>query len=351
LKTFDYSKYKTFALDAEAVSILTKVYTMKGTQRAFMDSAPAVLEAFTTISKIESTEASNKIEGIVATKKRINALLKYKSKPLNRSEAVIAGYGEVLASIHESYNYIPLSVNIILKFHRDLLKFTGLEYGGRFKNTQNIIAECDASGKTTRVIFEPLKPHETPDAVNSICEEYKVALNYHSIDPLILIPIFIHDFLCIHPFSDGNGRMSRLLTLLLFYQNGFTIGKYISIEKIIEKTKYEYYIALEESSDKWNENASSPLPFIKYMLRVLLCAYADFEERVIIVSKEKLTKIDRVKRIFDQTIGKITKDKLIELLPDISKSTINLALNKLVKENYIKIVGDNKNIAFVKIYQ
>ena len=348
MKQFEYAKYKNFALDAEAISLLSKVYETKGKQSTFLEGAPAVLDTLAAISKIQSAEASNRIEGIVTTKDRIEALLKYKSKPINRDEEEIAGYRDVLATIHESHNYIPLTASTILQLHRDLLKFTGLGYAGQFKNTENIIAERDADGKIIRTIFEPLKPYETPAAINSICEEYKTSLAEHLIDPLVVIPIFIHDFLCIHPFNDGNGRMSRLLTLLLFYQCGFTVGKYISIEKIVERTKSDYYAVLEQSSDMWNENENSPLPFIKYMLRVLLSAYADFEERVIVVSKEKLSKSDRIKRVFDLTLGKISKEKLIGLLPDISEATIKLALNKLVKGGYIRIIGSGKNAAYVK---
>jgi Fic family protein len=348
MRTFDYSKYLNYALDGETVALLAKVYEAKGKQNLYTDSNPAVLETLVAISKIQSTEASNRIEGIVTTRERIEALLKRKSKPLNRDEEEIAGYRDVLSTIHESHEYIPLSANTILQRHRDLLKFTGLGYAGHFKNTNNIIAERGADGKITRTIFEPLKPYETPTAVNTICEQYAVALNELHIDPLIVIPIFIHDFLCIHPFNDGNGRMSRLLTLLLFYQNNFSIGKYISIEKTIEKTKSEYYFCLEQSSEGWNDNSDSPLPFIKYMLRVLLAAYTDFEERVIVVSKQKLNKSDRVRRIFDTTLGKITKEKIIELLPDVSPATIKLALNKLVKEGYIKVVGTGPAAGYVK---
>ena len=348
MRIFNYIKYKTIPLDAEAVSLIAKVYEAKGKQSLFAESSPAILETLATISKINSTEASNKIEGIVTTKNRIDALLKRKSKPLNRNEEEIAGYRDVLATIHESHEYIPLSANTILQLHRDLLKFTGLGYAGNFKNSDNVIAEYSADGQITRTIFEPLKPYETPSAINTICEEYKTALNRHQIDPLILIPIFIHDFLCIHPFNDGNGRMSRLLTLLLFYQNGFTVGKYISVEKAIEKTKSDYYAALEESSNGWNQNADTPLPFIKYMLRILLSAYTDFEERVILVKRDKLTKAEQVKRIFDTTLGKITKATIIELLSDVSEATIKLALNRLVKDGYIEVVGSGRNAAYVK---
>jgi Fic family protein len=350
MKTFDYSKYKNLALDAEAVLLLTKVYEAKGRQNLFSDDNVAALKTLIAISKIQSTEASNKIEDIVTTAERIEALLKKKSKPLNRNEEEIAGYRDVLATIHESYAYIPLSADTILQLHRDLLRFTGSRYAGSFKNSDNIIAAKDEGG-ITRTIFEPLKPYETPTALNAICDEYKAAMQKYLIDPIIVIPIFIHDFLCIHPFNDGNGRISRLLTLLLLYQNDFSIGKYISIERIIEKTKSDYYAALQKSSDGWNKNADTPLPFIKYTLRILLAAYTDFDERVIAVKNKKLKKSDQVKGIFDTVLGKITKEKIIGLLPNVSEATIKLALNRLVKEGFIKTVGSGPNTGYVKVFK
>jgi len=366
VKVFNYEKYKSMALDSEAISLIAKIYEKKGEQGSYLDKEPEVLSTLVEVSKIQSTEASNRIEGIVTTTERINALLKRKSKPLNRDEEEIVGYRDVLNTIHNNHEYIPLSSNYILQLHRDLLKFTSLSYAGKYKNTGNVIAEKDADGNIVRTIFEPLKPYETPDAIKEICEQYKKAIGNEFVDPLILIPIVIHDFLCVHPFNDGNGRMSRLLTLLLLYQNGFTVGKYISIERIILETKDGpggYYDSLEKSGDGWHEGQDNPLYFIKYMLQVLLRAYREFDERVVFAAKavaeekEKAKKQGKkadpasqiqVRRVIDARLGKITKKEIMEQLPFISEPTIKLALNALVKDSYIKVVGTGRNSAYVR---
>lgn len=348
MKTFNYEKYRGIALDSETVSLIAKIYEKKGEHGNYIDAQPEILSTLVEVSKIQSTEASNKIEGIVTTAERINALLKRKSKPLNRNEEEIAGYRDVLNTIHNNYEYIPFSSNYILQLHRDLLKFTSLSYAGRYKNTDNIVAEKDGDGNITRVIFEPLKPYETPDAVISLCEQFVKALDNDYIDPLVLIPIVIHDFLCIHPFNDGNGRISRLLTLLLFYKCGFVVGKYISIERIICDTKSEYYEALEQSGEGWHDSKDNPIHFVKYMLKVLWIAYKEFDERVVSVIKDKASKQDQVKRIIAARIGKITKKEIQAELPNVSEPTIKLALNALVKDEYIRVVGSGKNSAYVR---
>lgn len=348
MKVFNYEKYKKISLDSEAISLIAQIYEKKGEQGTYIEKDPEILSTLVDVAKIQSTEASNRIEGVVTTAERINALLKRKSRPLNRNEEEIAGYRDVLNTIHNNYEYITLNSNYILQLHRDLLKFTTLNYAGHYKNTDNIIAEKDENGNITRTIFEPLKPYETTDAVIDICEQYKKAIDGAYADPLILIPIVIHDFLCVHPFNDGNGRLSRLLTLLLLYQNGFVVGKYISIERIILETKLEYYQALEQSSENWHKNEDNPLYFIKYMLQVLLSAYREFDERVVSVVKGKTSKQDQVKNIIDTHIGKITKKEIMAELPNVSEPTIKLALNALVKSGYVKIVGSGKNSGYVR---
>jgi Fic family protein len=328
--------------------MIAGIYEKKGEHGNYMASEPDMLANLVKVSKIQSTEASNKIEGIITTADRINELLQRKSKPMNRDEEEIAGYRDVLNTIHNNYEYIQFNSNYILQLHRDLLKFTALSYAGQYKNTDNIIAEEDIEGNVTKVIFAPLKPYETLDAVISICEQYKKASDNKIIDPLVLIPIVIHDFLCIHPFNDGNGRISRLLTLLLYYQNGFIVGKYISVEKLIEQTKDEYYDALAAASEGWHENTDNPASFIKYMLKILLLAYRDFDEKVIVAVKDKINKQEQVKRVMDNHIGKISKKEIMAELPDVSEPTVKLALTALVKDGYIKVVGGGKNSAYVK---
>ena len=363
MKVFNYEKYKEIKIDSEAISLIVKIYEKKGEQGNNLEKKPEALLTLVEVSKAQSTEASNKIEGIVATAERITALLKRKSKPLNRDEEEIAGYRDVLNTIHNNYEYIPFTSSYILQLHRDLLKFTSLAFAGRYKNVDNVIVEKDAEGEIVNTLFEPLKPYETADAIADICEQYEKALANEHVDPLILIPIVIHDFLCVHPFNDGNGRMSRLLTLLLLYKSGFVVGKYISIERIIWETKQEYYKSLRQSEDGWHEGGNNPLPFIKYMLQVLYMAYREFDEKVVgaakaVESEKKAMKKQgkkaapasqiQVRRIIEARIGKITKKEIVETLPNISEPAIKLALTALVKEGYIEIVGTGKNSGYLR---
>ena len=351
LKIFNYEKYKSLVLDSETISLIARIYEKKGEQGVYIDSEPESLAALVEVAKIQSTEASNKIEGIVTTQERITALLKRKSKPLNRDEEEIAGYRDVLNTIHNNYEYIPFNSSHILQLHRNLFQHTSLGFAGKYKNTDNIIVEKDASGNIIDTLFEPLKPYETPDAIASICKEFERALALEYVDPLILIPIAIHDFLCAHPFNDGNGRMSRLLTLLLLYKSGFVVSKFISLENIILNTKQEYYNALRLSDEGWHESRHNPVFFVKYMLRVLYKAYREFDERVVLSIKDKANKQDQVRRIIDSTLGKITKKQIAEKLPFVSEPTIKLALINLVKQGHIKVVGTGRNSAYVRTNQ
>ena len=292
------------------------------------------------ISKIhESTSSSNKIEGIYTTDKRIEEIVTRKIEPKNRNEEEIAGYRDVLTLIHENYEYIDINKNIILQLHRDLYKYTGYSYGGKFKNSQNYIEETDNLGNK-RIRFMPVSPVETPIAVESLCQSYNEIINNESYDPLILIPIFILDFLSIHPFNDGNGRISRLLTLLLLYKTNYMIGKYISIEKIIEDTKDSYYEVLEKSSINWHDNQNDYSYFIEYYLGVLLNAYKELDSRVNIIQNQKLLAYDRIINVFKENIIPIDKAFIMNNLPDLSETTIERNLNILLKENKItKLVG------------
>ena len=256
------------------------------------------------------------------------------------------GYRDVLNTIHESYEYIPSNSNYILQFHRDLFRHSEKGIGGRYKTTQNSIIERDNDGNIYER-FKPLSPYETPDAIDKICDELNIALDKKDVDSLLLIPVFIHDFLCIHPFSDGNGRMSRLLTTLLLYKQGYVIGKYISLESKIEQNKDSYYAALEQSGIGWHENKDNPVPFIKYILRIILSAYIDFEERVDYVD-EKIPTIDLVRNAVDRSIGKFTKRDMMELVPSVGKATIENMLKQLTEEGYIQRHGQGRATFYVK---
>lgn len=346
MRTFNYENLAKSKWDSETINLLAQIHEHKGKQELFLIRKPAVLDKLVEIAKIQSVEDSNKIEGIITTAVRIKELMNEKTIPKNRDEEEILGYRDVLNTIHESYEYIPISSNYILQLHRDLFKYSEKGIGGRYKNTQNSIVEKTEDGNTIER-FKPLSPYETPVAIEQICDGLNKALDKGEIDSLLLIPIFIHDFLCIHPFNDGNGRMSRLLTTLLLYRQGYVIGKYISLESKIEKNKDSYYGALEKSGLGWHENEENPVPFIKYILRTILAAYIDFEERVDYVD-EKVPTIELVRNAVDSKLGKFTKSDMMELVPSVGKATIENMLKRLMDEGYITRHGKGKATFYVK---
>ncbi|WP_290146199.1 Fic family protein [uncultured Dubosiella sp.] len=281
---------------------------------------------------IQNTESSNRIEGIVTTRSRLLQLVENKTTPRNRDEKEILGYRNVLNIIHSSYEYIPLRSNYILQLHRDLLQYTPFSYGGKF------------------ILFKPLEPYETLIAIEQICDNYQKTLDLEIIDPLILIPCVIFDFLCVHPFHDGNGRMSRLLTLLLLYRNGYMVGKYISIEKEIADTKEAYYQALEQADAGWHEGANDLTPFIKYMLGILLKCYREFEERLTISEKsgKRSTVYDIVKNYAMNTLGTFTKKDVVENCPSVARSSIEAALKKLVDDGTLHRKGKGRSSHYIR---
>lgn len=346
MRIFNYENLTRSKWDSEVINLLVQIHEHKGKQELFLKRKPAVLDKLVEIAKIQSVEDSNKIEGIIITAVRIKELMNKKVAPRNRDEEEILGYRDVLNTIHESYEYIRINSRYILQLHRDLFKYREKGIGGRYKNTQNSIVEKDKEGNTIER-FKPLSSYETPSAIEQICDELNKAFDKKEVDSLLLIPIFIHDFLCIHPFNDGNGRMSRLLTTLLLYRQGYVIGKYISIESKIEKNKESYYTSLEKSGIGWHENKENPIPFIKYILRIILAAYIDFEERVDYVD-EKIPTIELVRNKVDSKIGRFTKSDIMELVPSVGKATIENMLKKLVEEGYIQRHGKGKATFYVK---
>lgn len=340
MREFNYNKLKDIKWDSEILGLVAQIHEYKGKQTLFLKQKPAMLEKLVEIAKIQSTESSNKIEGIVTTATRIKQLCNQKTTPRNRDEEEISGYRDALAVIHESYEYIPIKPAYVLQLHQVLYRYSQRDIGGRFKNTQNFIAEVRESGEQI-VRFMPLDPFETPMAIEAICESFNREIDTCKIDPLILIPAFIIDFLCIHPFNDGNGRMSRLLTTLLLYRAGYVVGKYVSLESKIEKTKMNYYEALEKSDINWNTAENDITAFIKYILGMVLSAYRDFEERVSIV-EGKVSSLDLVRNAVNNTLGKFTKSDIMERVPSIGKTSVENALKALVQEDVIGKEGKGK---------
>ena len=344
MRDYNYKEKWQKLLIPDIVQKLTLINEFKGEQRLFIEAHKDELNELVEIAKIQSTEASNRIEGIFTADDRLKNLVQEKTTPRNRDESEIAGYRDVLNIIHESYEYIPINANYFLQLHRDLYKFIGNVDGGVFKTGDNIIRERDEKGNE-KIRFKPVPAWETQESLDALCVAYKEAKN--EADPLILMSMFILDFLCIHPFNDGNGRMSRLLTLLLLYQSGFIVGKYVSIEKIIEESKETYYEVLQDSSISWHENENDYKPFVNYMLGVVVNAYKEFETRVKLVTNPNLSKADRIREIIKNHIGTITKAELIKMNPDISDTTIQRTLAGLLKNNEIKKIGGGRYTKYV----
>lgn len=327
MKEFNYSKYKIIKWDNEVLGLGSLLHEYKVKQDLLLKQKHATLDKLVEIAKIQSTESSNKIEGIITTSTRIKQLCNLKTTPKNRDEEEILGYRDALSLIHESHEYIPIKSSYILQLHKVLYKYSERGIGGRFKNTQNYIAEVKENDEQV-VLFIPLDPYETPTAIDSLCESLNKEIDNCEIDPLILIPTFIIDFLCIHPFSDGNGRMSRLLLTLLLYRFGYIIGKYISLEMKIEKTKESYYEALKKSDYNWNSGENDITTFFKYILKIILSAYRVFYDRLSIVNTKK-SAFDLVSDAVNKTIGKFSKNDIMEMVPSIGKASFKNSLRTL----------------------
>lgn len=345
MRKYDYELNYAKLLKPDIVSLVSQIHEYKGEQTLFIEAKTDTLAQLVEIAMIQSTEASNKIEGIYTSDERLKKIVRDKTRPRTRSEKEIAGYRDVLNTIHENHDYIPVKPSIILQLHRDLYKFTG-GFSGTFKSVDNVIAEEDAQGNQY-VRFQPVPAWETPDHIEAICNSFDEACKNVDCDPLLVIPMFILDFLCVHPFNDGNGRMSRLLTLLLLYRAGYIVGKYISIEKLIEQTKETYYEALQESSDRWHEENNDYVPFVRYMLGIVIAAYREFSSRVQLLSTSGLSKPDRIRETIKSTLGKMTKAELMKKCPDISQTTVQRTLNELVKNGEILKIGGGRYTAYV----
>lgn len=341
MRPFDYTEKWEKLLTPEIVGYLTTIHEYKGEQRLIAERHADILESLVEVAKIQSTESSNKIEGIYTSDERLKKIVLDKTMPKTRNEREIAGYRDVLNTIHENFPHIPIRDTFILQLHRDLYKFENVSSGGRFKTSDNVIEEEDSSGNKS-VRFIPLPAWETPEAIINLCTAYNEAINRGKADPLLLIPMFILDFLCIHPFSDGNGRMSRLLTLLLLYQNEYIVGRYISLEKLIEHTKDNYYEALQESSQGWMEAKNNYAPFVKYILGIITAAYREFFDRAQIVEEKKVSKPDRIEELIKNHLGTITKAEIVDATPGISTTTVQRTLTELVKAEKIIKIGNGR---------
>lgn len=347
MREFDYQKLREQKWDSEVLGLIAAIYKEAGKQELYLRQQPEELDKLVEIAKVQSTEASNAIEGIITTDTRIRQLVEEKTAPKNRNEREIAGYRDVLSIIHESFDEISITQNYILQLHRILYNHMPHPMAGKTKNVQNYITATYPDGRI-ETLFTPLAPYETPDALNRICEEYNRVIGNAEVDPLLVIPVFIHDFLCIHPFNDGNGRMSRLFTTLMLYKNGFYVGKYISLEAKIAKNKDLYYDVLGRTQTGWHEGTEDVVPFIKYLLGTVIAAYRDFEDRFALV-ETKRSALEIVRMAASYKIGKFTKQDIRELCPSLSVSSIEGALRKLVENGELRRDGVGKSTYYVRV--
>ena len=347
MRNFNYSKIKDIKWDSEILSLVASIYRYQGKQELYLKQRPNELEKLIDIAKIQSTESSNEIEGIVTTSVRLKQLLEEKTTPRNRNEQEIVGYRDVLDIIHENFDVIPISRNYILQMHKILYSHMNNPLAGKTKNVQNYISATYPDGHS-EVLFTPLSPFETPGALDLICDEYNRVIGNFEVEPIIMIPIFIHDFLCIHPFNDGNGRLSRLLTTLLLYKNGFYVGRYISLESLIAKDKGSYYEALNKAGMNWQNGNEDIVPFIKYLLGIILAAYKAFDDRFSIV-EDKLSAVEMVRKATSQKIGRFSKQDILELCPSLSISSIEGSLRKLVEEGDLRREGVGRSTKYIRL--
>ena len=347
MRNFDYSFLNNGLLPARLVNLtagITELKTMAGVRKNEYAKIFTELEA---VAKIQSVKSSNAIEGIVTSDDRIAAIVSGSSAPLNHNEAEIAGYRDALNAIHTGYEYIDFRESDILRLHEMMMSIAGYEFGGKYKTDDNVILEVDADGNR-RVRFRPTPAREVGQAMEQLELAYLDAKNDANINQLLLIPCVILDFLCIHPFRDGNGRLSRLLSLLLLYKNGFDAGKYVSFEEQINNYKGFYYEALKQSSDGWDTGENNYFPFIENFLSTLYMCYKELDKRFAVVNGKKITKKSRIEATVLNSLIPISKSDICKILPDVSPTTVEAVLGQMVKEGSIRKIGDGRNSRYMK---
>lgn len=339
MQTFRKLEKHLGLVPAQSAAALAEASTGRGREEAFRRQNPQVLEGLMEVALIQSSASSNAIEHITAAPGRVTELVQDKTAPRDRSEEEIAGYRKVLNTIHSSADHIPLTTSVVLQFHRDIYAFSPVP-GGRFKNTQNEVARFDHEGNKLAVIFEGVSPFETPRAMDELHERFADAIKGGIYAPLLLAGAYVFDFLMIHPFNDGNGRMSRLLTLLLLYRCGHEVGRFISLEKLVEESKETYYESLEKSTAGWDRGEHDIWPWLNYFMGILNGAYTEFETRAGNLMSGRGSKAMRIKLyVRSNASDAFTFDEVQQALPDISADHIRSELRKLRDAGAIESPG------------
>ncbi|MCD7740754.1 MAG: Fic family protein [Ruminococcus sp.] len=347
MRKFDYSFLDNGLLPSNLLNLTSNIYSLKTMAGVRKEDYAKIFSELEAVAKIQSVKSSNEIEGIVTSDERIVAIVNQDSSPLNHNEAEIAGYRDALNEIHLGYEHIDFNQSDILRLHEIMMSFTDYEYGGRYKTDDNLIIEIDADGNRG-IRFRPTSAAETPRAMEQLELAFMDARGNSSINQLLLIPCVILDFLCIHPFRDGNGRMSRLLSLLLLYKLGFDVGKYISFEEQINKYKGYYYDSLKQSSVGWSRNESSYFPFMESFLSTLYMCYKELDKRFAVVNGRKITKKARIEATVLNSLTPISKSEICDILPDVSPTTVEAVLGAMVKSDAIIRVGKGRATRYIR---
>ena len=347
MRKFDYSFLNNGLLPANLVNLTSSIVSLKTMAGVRKEEHMQVFTELEAVAKVQSIKSSNAIEGIVTSDERIVAIVNQNSAPLNHNEAEIAGYRDALNEVHLNHAHLDFRQRDILRLHEMMMSLAGYEFGGQYKTDDNVILEVDSQGNR-RVRFRPTPAEETADAMEQLVLAYMEARDDANINQLLLIPCVILDFLCIHPFRDGNGRMSRLLSLLLLYKNGYDAGKYVSFEEQINNYKAYYYDALQQSSAGWDTNENSYFPFIENFLSTLYMCYKELDKRFAVVHGKKITKKARIEATILNSLTPLSKAEICKILPDVSPTTVEAVLGNMVKTGSISRVGQGRATRYIR---
>lgn len=348
MRRFDYSFLNNGMVPTSLISLVSGITELKTIANMRKDDYTQIFTELEAVAKIQSIKSSNAIEGIVTSDERIAEIVNQNSAPLNHNEAEIAGYRDALNEIHLDYKNIDFRQSDILRLHKMIMNYAGYEYGGQYKTDDNVIIEIDGNGNH-RVRFRPIPASETSKAMEQLELAYMFARSDANINQLLLIPCVVLDFLCIHPFIDGNGRMSRLLSLLLLYKNGYDAGKYVSFEEQINNYKSYYYDSLKQSSTGWDTNENSYFPFIENFLSTLYICYKELDKRFVVVDGKKITKKARIEATVLNSLKPLSKSDICKILPDVSPTTVEAVLGEMVKNGSIRRIGSGRSTRYIGV--
>lgn len=347
MRRFDYAFLSNGLLPANLVNLTANIASLKTMAGVRKEEYAQVFTELEAVAKVQSIKSSNAIEGIVTSDERIAAIVNQNSAPLNHNEAEIAGYRDALNEVHLGFDHIDFCEQDILRLHEVMMSLAGYEYGGQYKTSDNVIMEVDTDGNR-RVRYRPAPAAETPKEMEQLKLAYLAARDDANINQLLLIPCVILDFLCIHPFRDGNGRMSRLLSLLLLYKNGYDAVKYVSFEEQINNYKAYYYDALQQSSTGWETNQNSYFPFIENFLSMLYMCYKELDKRFAVVNGKRITKKARVEATVLNSLTPLSKAEICKILPDVSPTTVEAVLGAMVRSGTIKRIGASRAARYIR---